>query len=157
MRPVDPRLLRHAKAARGHLLTVVILGLATSALVLAQAGLLAGAARGHGLAAFWPVLMPLAGVMLARALVSYGGKLQRCAPARRSRASCAAASPPTFCGSARSGSVASRRGEIAILATRGLDALGPYVASYLPQLALACWCPSPCWPGWPSRIRSCSG
>jgi ATP-binding cassette, subfamily C, bacterial CydD len=39
MRPVDPRLLRHARAARGHLLTVVILGLATSGLILAQAGL----------------------------------------------------------------------------------------------------------------------
>ena len=37
MRPVDPRLLRHAAAARGYLALTVILGLATTALILAQA------------------------------------------------------------------------------------------------------------------------
>ena len=35
MRPVDPRLLRHAGAARGYLIFTVGLGLAVTALVLA--------------------------------------------------------------------------------------------------------------------------
>ena len=43
MRPVDPRLLRYATAARGYLVLTVGLGLATTALILAQAGLLAHA------------------------------------------------------------------------------------------------------------------
>ena len=55
MRPVDPRLLRHARAARGYLIFTVGLGLAVTALVLVQAGLLAHAlataARGTGIAA----------------------------------------------------------------------------------------------------------
>ncbi len=58
MRPVDPRLLRHARAARGYLVFTVALGLVVTALVLAQAGLLAhalaAAARGTGAAALWP-------------------------------------------------------------------------------------------------------
>lgn len=54
MRPLDPRLLRHATAARGYLLLTAGLGLAATGLVIAQAGLLAHllatAARGTGLA-----------------------------------------------------------------------------------------------------------
>ena len=54
-RVVDPRLLRHATAARGYLLAAIALGLAAAALILAQAGLLATvlatAVRGGGPAA----------------------------------------------------------------------------------------------------------
>ena len=79
MRPVDPRLLRHAGAARGYLAVVVVLGLTLAALVLAQAGLLAralaGAAPGTGPAALWPVLAFLLVVMLARAAATYGGEV----------------------------------------------------------------------------------
>jgi hypothetical protein len=54
VRPVDPRLLRHARAARGYLIFAVGLGLAGTALILAQAGLLAhaltAAARGSAAA-----------------------------------------------------------------------------------------------------------
>jgi ATP-binding cassette subfamily C protein CydD len=54
MRAVDPRLLRHARAARGYLVVAVLLGLVVTGLILAQAALpahaLATAARhqGHG-------------------------------------------------------------------------------------------------------------
>ena len=55
MRPFDPRLPRHARAAAWSLLTTVALGLAATALVLAQASLLAhalaAAARGTGVSA----------------------------------------------------------------------------------------------------------
>ena len=57
MRPVDPRLLRHAAAARGYLVLTVAPGLVAVALILAQAGLLAhalaSAALGTG-AGRWP-------------------------------------------------------------------------------------------------------
>jgi protein-S-isoprenylcysteine O-methyltransferase Ste14 len=53
--PVDPRLLRQARAARGYLAVALGLGLVGTALILAQATLLsqvlAGAARGTGIAA----------------------------------------------------------------------------------------------------------
>ena len=79
MRPVDPRLLRHARAARGYLVVVVLLGLALTGLVLAQAGLLAralaGAARGVGTAALWPILLSLLVVVLALAVATYGGEM----------------------------------------------------------------------------------
>ena len=67
MRLVDPRLLRHARAARGYLIFTIALGLAVTVLVLAQAGLLAHAlataARGTGAAALWPALALLLAVV----------------------------------------------------------------------------------------------
>ena len=41
MRPIDPRLLRHALAARRHVVVCAVLGVLTAVLVLAQAELLA--------------------------------------------------------------------------------------------------------------------
>ena len=81
MRPVDPRLLRHAAAARGYLVLTVLLGLATTALILAQAGLLARAlaapATGIGVAALAGTLGVLLAVLAARAVAAYGGELIR--------------------------------------------------------------------------------
>ena len=39
MKPIDRRLLHHARAARGYLVFTVALGLVVTGLVLAQAGL----------------------------------------------------------------------------------------------------------------------
>ena len=78
MRPVDPRLLRHARAAQKYLIFTVGLGLVVTALVLAQAGLLAHAlataARGTGTAALWPTLAVLLAVVAARAVAAGGGE-----------------------------------------------------------------------------------
>src|SRR5262249_38695821 len=78
MRPVDPRLLRHAGAARGYLIFAAGLGLAVTGLVVAQAGLLAHAlataARGRGVAALWPALVLLLAVVAARAAAAGGGE-----------------------------------------------------------------------------------
>ena len=41
MRPLDPRLLKQARSARGYLAATVVCGIAMTALVLAQAGFLA--------------------------------------------------------------------------------------------------------------------
>ncbi len=78
MRAVDPRLLRHARAARGYLIVTVLLGLAVTGLILAQAALLAhglaAAARGTGAAALAGTLVLLLGVVVARGAAAYGGE-----------------------------------------------------------------------------------
>jgi ATP-binding cassette subfamily C protein CydD len=138
-------LLRHARAARGYLAVAVVLGLTMTVLVLAQAGLLAralaGAAPGVGPAALWPVLASLLGVMLARAVAAYGGEAAalRASAAVKSQLRRRLAAQVLRLGPAWLGG--QRAGEITTLATRGLDALDPYFARYLPQLVLACMVP----------------
>ena len=145
MKPVDRRLLRHARAARGYLAVVVVLGLVLTALVLAQAGLLAralaGAAPGVGTVALWPVLVSLLAVVLARSVAVYGGEVAalRASASVKSQLRRRLAAQVLRLGPAWLGG--QRTGEIATLATRGLDALDPYFARYLPQLVLACLVP----------------
>jgi len=141
VKPVDPRLLRHARAARGYLAFTVGLGLAVTALVLAQAGLLAHAlataARGTGAAILWPTLTVLLAVVAARALATGGGEVValRAAAAvksqlRRELTAHTIRLGPVWLGGQQAG-------QIATVATKGLDALDAYFARYLPQLVLA--------------------
>src|ERR1700722_6384848 len=73
-RLLDRRLLRHAGAARGYLVTAFVLGLAGTGLILAQAGLLArllsSAATGTGVGSLAGPLVALALVLGGRALVT---------------------------------------------------------------------------------------
>jgi ATP-binding cassette subfamily C protein CydD len=141
VRPVDPRLLRHAGAARGYLIFTTVLGLVATALVLLQAGLLAhalaGAARGAGLAVLGGTLAVLLAVLAARAAAAYGGEIAalRAAAAvksqlRRKLTAHAVRLGPAWLGGQQAG-------EITTLATKGLDALDAYFARFLPQLVLA--------------------
>jgi ATP-binding cassette, subfamily C, bacterial CydD len=145
VRPFDPRLLRHASAARGHLLLTVGLGLAGTGLILAQAGLLAhalaSAAAGPGLAALAGTLIALLAVLAARAGTSYGGEVAALRAAatiksqlRRRLTAHALRLGPSWLGGQQAG-------ELTTLATRGLDGLDAYFARYLPQLVLACLVP----------------
>ena len=146
MRPVDPRLLRHARAARGYLMVTVALGVVTTGTVLAQAELLArllaGAARGTGLAAFSAALVALLAVVAVRAAAAYGGEVAALRAAatvksqlRRGLAAHLKRLGPGWLGR-------QQPGEITTVATRGLDSLDPYFARYLPQLVLACLVPA---------------
>ena len=78
MRAVDPRLLQHARAARSHLVVTVLLGLAATGLIVAQAVLLAhalaAAALGTGTTVLTGTLVLLCGVVIARGAVAYGGE-----------------------------------------------------------------------------------
>jgi ATP-binding cassette, subfamily C, bacterial CydD len=146
MKPVDPRLLRYAGAARGYLIVTAVLGLVTTALVLVQAGLLAhvlaGAARGTGLtvlrlAGLGGALAVLLAVLAARAAAVYGGEIAALRAAamvksqlRRKLTAHATALGPAWLGGQQAG-------EITTLATKGLDALDAYFARFLPQLVLA--------------------
>jgi ATP-binding cassette subfamily C protein CydD len=143
--PVDPRLLRYARAARGYLIFTIVLGVAVTALVLAQAGLLAHvlatAARGTGVAALGPALVILLAVVAARAVAAGAGETVALRAAAAVKAQLRGRLTehtirlgPTWLGGQRAG-------EITTLATKGLDALDPYFARYLPQLVLAALVP----------------
>ena len=141
MRPVDPRLLRYAAAARGYLVLAVATGLVAVALILAQAGLLAhalaSAALGTGAAALAGTLGLLLAVLAARALTSYGGELAalRAAAAVKSQLRRKLTAHLVRLGPAWLGG--QQAGELAALSSKGLDALDPYFARFLPQLVLA--------------------
>jgi ATP-binding cassette subfamily C protein CydD len=141
MRAIDPRLLRHARAARGYLVAAVLLGLAVTGLILAQAGLvahaLAAAARGTGASALAWTLALLLGVVTARGAAAYGGEAAALRAAawvksqlrRKLTAHCLRLGPAWAGGQ--------QPGNVTALSTRGLDALDPYFARYLPQLVLS--------------------
>ncbi len=142
MKPLDPRLLRHARTARGYLALTVGLGLLTAGLVVAQALLLAnavGRAVQHGatLDEVAPTVGGLAAVVVARAAVvavqerfAHRAATRAVAELRSGVVGQAAALGPRW--------LASGRGpEVVTLATRGLDALEPYFVRYLPQLVLS--------------------
>ncbi|MGN5631127.1 thiol reductant ABC exporter subunit CydD [Streptomyces sp. AC154] len=142
MKPIDPRLLRHARATRLFLVAVVVLGLAGAALVIAQAMLVAEVVVGGfedgltGSGLRTPLLL-LAAVALGRALVAWLTELaaHRAGAAVKSELrgrllDRAAALGPEWLSGQRTGSLVT-------LATRGIDALDDYFARYLPQLGLA--------------------
>ncbi len=141
MRPVDPRLLRQAGAARGYLVVTAGLGLAGAALILLQAGLLsqalAGAVRGTGIRALAGTLAWLGVVLAGRAATAAGGEAAALRAAacvtsglrRRLSAHALRLGPGWLAGQ--------RAGEITTLVTRGLDGLDAYFARYLPRLVLA--------------------
>ena len=141
MRPVDPRLLRYAAAARGYLVLAVATGLVSTGLILAQAGLLAhalaSAALGTGAVALAGTLGVLLAVLAARALTSYGGELAalRAAAAVKSQLRRKLTAHLVRLGPAWLGG--QQAGELAALSSKGLDALDPYFARFLPQLVLA--------------------
>ncbi len=145
MRPFDPRLLRHARAARGYLLITVGLGLATTALVLAQASLLAralaGAARGAGLSALGSTIAVLLVVVIARAAASFGGEAAALRAAATVKSQLRGRLTEHSLRLGPAWLTGQQAGEITTLATKGLDALDPYFARYLPQLLLACLVP----------------
>ncbi|MFG2569952.1 thiol reductant ABC exporter subunit CydD [Streptomyces sp. NPDC048567] len=142
MKPIDPRLLRHARATRLFMVAVVVLGLAGAALVIAQAMLIAEIVVGgfeDGLTAggLRTPLLLLAAVALGRALVAWLTELaaHRAGAAvkselRRRLLDRAAELGPDWLSGQRTGSLVT-------LATRGIDALDDYFARYLPQLGLA--------------------
>ncbi|MFH8368011.1 thiol reductant ABC exporter subunit CydD [Streptomyces sp. NPDC018031] len=154
MKPVDPRLLRHARATRGFLAASVALGLAGAGLLVVQATLIAEVVVGafqqqRGPDALLRPLLLLAAVAAGRAAVAWLTELaaHRASAAVKSElrmrllahATRTAALPGMAPGSAPD---APRHrllgtGELTTLATRGIDALDDYFARYLPQLGLA--------------------
>jgi ATP-binding cassette subfamily C protein CydD len=141
MKPLDPRLLRYARATRAYLAATVVLGVAHAALLIAQAVLLAGAITAvflHG--AGVPDVLPLIAVIAGRAGVAW---LQEVAAARSAAAVKSQLRGRLLAHLAALGPGRQRpAGEVAALAGNGLDALDAYFARYLPQLVLAVLVPA---------------
>lgn len=142
MKPLDPKLLTYARAARGYLVLTVTTGLVTAGLVVAQALLLGrtlGGAVHDGLdlngaatAITWLVV-----VVAARFLVT---TVQERYAHRAATAAVNELREQVVEHGTRLGPRWLAGGEgpaLVTLATRGLDALQPYFVNYLPQLVLA--------------------
>jgi ATP-binding cassette subfamily C protein CydD len=141
MKPLDPRLVRSTAAVRVHLVVTVACGFAATALILLQAWLVARAIAGAtagATEALGGTIAAVGAVALARTALTYGAETAALRSAARVKSDLrrrlvrhvAAAGPAT-----------TDAGELATLATRGLDALDDYVARYLPQLVLAALVP----------------
>jgi thiol reductant ABC exporter CydD subunit len=139
---VDPRLTTYARATRPFLAALVALGAVTALLVIAQAWLLAdiiaaalGARRGIGSLSL--PLTALLCVVLARSAVAWGRELVAQRASTRAKAQLRAALLEHVGAAGPSLLASTRTGELAVLATRGIDALDRYFSLYLPQLFLA--------------------
>ncbi len=143
MRALDPRLLRYARATRTFLFVSVALGSLGALLIVAQAWLLADVVArafidGRSLAQLRTSLTVLLLVVVARAVLAWAAELAASRSSARAKSQLRTAlleRVPALC---TEGSREQRRtGELAILATRGIDALDGYFSLYLPQLFLA--------------------
>jgi thiol reductant ABC exporter CydD subunit len=135
-------LLTYARATRTFLVALTVLDVFTAVLVIAQAWLLADAiagafADGKHLDALRSTLAILLGVVLARAAVAWGRELIAVRSSARAKSQLRAALL-AHVGALGPRYLSERRtGELAVLATRGIDALDAYFSLYLPQLLLA--------------------
>ncbi|MEU9208716.1 thiol reductant ABC exporter subunit CydD [Streptomyces sp. NPDC048415] len=142
MKPIDPRLLRYARATRLFLLAVVGLGVAGAGLVIAQAMLIAEVVVGAfqrdlTVTELRTPLVLLAAVAIGRAVVAWLTELaaHRASAAVKSELRGRLLERATGLGPGwLSGQ---RTGSLVALATRGVDALDDYFSRYLPQLGLA--------------------
>lgn len=138
MRPVDPRLLRYARASRGFFVAIAALSLAQTAVIVSFAWLLTqaivGVVEGRGVQTLGPVLLALLVVMAVRGLLLW---------ARDTVAARAAARVQTQLRTALMDAVdrlgpewlgTQNSAQLTVTAGRGLDALEAYFGRYLPQL-----------------------
>ncbi|MFH5823909.1 thiol reductant ABC exporter subunit CydD [Georgenia sp. AZ-5] len=142
MKPLDPRLLRHARAARRYIALTAVTGFVTAALVVAQALIVSRAVapvvEGRaGWADVAHLVALLAGVVGARFAVlvvqeAFAHRAARdvVADLREQVLTRAVAHGPRWL-------AVGHGAEVVTLATRGLDDLEPYFVRYLPQLLLA--------------------
>ncbi|WP_417508891.1 thiol reductant ABC exporter subunit CydD [Microbacterium sp.] len=158
MKPVDPRLLKYAGAARGFFVLAAVIGVAQTAVVIAFAWFLTdavtGAIAGHSVLSSIVWMLGLA--LLRGALIAasdYAGMRAAAATGAQLRRALISA-----IGRLGPGWLAQRnQASLAVTAGHGLEALDQYFAKYLPQLVLTViatpvivavmW-----WQDWPSGL-----
>lgn len=142
MKPLDPRLIKHARPARRYIVLTAATGIATTALVVAQAMLIAAilapavaharplGEAGHLVAWLAAVIVARAGVVHVQERFAHRAAARTIIDLRRQVVAAAIARGPRW--------LAGGEGPATVtLATRGLDDLEPYFVRYLPQLLLA--------------------
>ena len=142
MKPIDPRLLRYARATRFFLAAVVALGLVGAALVIAQAMLVAevvvgGFEDGLTVSGLRTPLLLLAAVALGRAFVAWLTELAAYRASSAVKSELRGRLMERASGLGPEWLSGQRTGSLIALATRGVDALDDYFSRYLPQLGLA--------------------
>jgi len=142
VRALDRRLLAYARATRTFLLQSVGLGVFSALLIVAQAWLLADVVAraflgGRSLEQLQTPLIMLLLVVLARATVAWVAELAASRSSARAKSQLRAAMLQRVATLGLDNSREQRTGELAVLATRGIDALDGYFSLYLPQLFLA--------------------
>ena len=142
MRALDPKLLHYARATRTFLFASVTLGVLSALLIVAQAWLLADIVAsaflgGKGLAQLRAPLIVLLFVVFARAVVAWGAELAAARSSARAKSQLRGALLERVATLGLDSSREQRTGELAILVSRGIDALDGYFSLYLPQLFLA--------------------
>ncbi len=140
-RTYDPRLLRYAPATRSLVAVTVVLGTLAAIALVAQAWLLADVIwsaldAGKGLSQLQAPLEALLFVVAARAAITWLSQVAASRTATRAKSQLRAALLGRAAVTGPDGLVRERSGELATLATRGIDALDAYYALYLPQLCL---------------------
>ena len=147
MRPLDPRLLRHARGAVVPIGVLGALGVATACLVIAQAGLLAtaitsafsdkSALKTSTLVALAVVTVVRAAVAWASHAVAYRASASAKTQLRGSLLAHVIALGPGWRQASVDTTGARDSAALTQLATTGLDGLDGYFTSYLPALILA--------------------
>jgi len=137
--PIDPRLVRRARATRTYMISGVVVGSLTAVLVLSQAKLLSSSIASvfatHTLNGLGLTLGLLVAVLIGRGVLAWASSwlAQRTSSAvksqlRRDILAARMASPAHQTSSSSS---------LVTLVTQGLDSLDGYFSKYLPQLLLA--------------------
>lgn len=139
---LDPRLLHYARATRTFLCVSVTLGVLAALLIVAQAWLLADVVAraflgGQGLSTLHTPLILLALVVLARASVAWAAELAAARSSARAKSQLRKALLERIAALGLDSAREQSTGELAVLSTRGVDALDGYFSLYLPQLLLA--------------------
>jgi len=142
MPAVDRRLLTRTRAVRALLLRSALLGIATAALVVAQAWLLAELLSrsfqdGAGLAELRAPLLALLGVVVARAGLAWWAELMAHQAGTQAKAELRTTLLRHVVDLGPAWLARHRTADLEALGTRGLDALDGYFTRYLPQLVLA--------------------
>jgi len=146
VKPLDRRLLRHAAATRPFLVLAVGLGVVNAVSIIAVASLLAHAItavfrHGAGLADLRADLALLAGLVGVRALAAWAQEVVAARGSARVKSQLRMVLLRRVTQLGPGWLAGQRTGELATLATRGVDALDPYFARYLPQVVLTCIVP----------------
>lgn len=159
MRPLDPRLLHRATAARFFLVAVAVVGLLTALLVLAQAWFLSQAVAfvfdTHDTSLAVASVPVLVAIFAARGLLTWANAVlaQRASAQVKSQLRTDVAAARL----ARPGDTTITSTSVSTLVSTELDALDGYFAKYLPQLVLAVVVPvvmvaAIAWQDWPSAL-----
>jgi ATP-binding cassette subfamily C protein CydD len=140
MRPLDPRLLKHATAARWFLVVGAVLGLTQTLAVVAFAWLLSQgiteAVNGRSLAELGGAVGALIGVVIVRALIVWLLEVAATRGAAAVKRQLRTAVLQRVAERGPDWLAGQQDARVATVVTSGLDALDNYFARYLPQLLL---------------------